>query len=122
MRQEQKKGEKHLGLGKNLIKLGVLTLAVISTYRLLFGAIKHGGQVYKNGEESLPITTKKDEGWGWRIVSQILKGKQKGGRVNTETRIIFTHHPDKNDRRRTSQSLGSGKTIILTDGTTAEGE
>jgi len=54
MRQEQKKGEKHPNL-KNLIKLGVLTLAVTSAYRLLFGAIKHGGQTYGDGKESGPI-------------------------------------------------------------------
>ena len=121
MRQEQKKGEKHPGLG-NLIKLGVLTLAVTSAYRLLFGAIKHGGQIYGDGEESGSITTKKDKGWGWRIVSQILKGKQRGGRVITETHTIFTHQPEKNDRRTTSQILGAGKIITLTDGTIAEGK
>ncbi|KKP60241.1 MAG: hypothetical protein UR54_C0016G0006 [Candidatus Roizmanbacteria bacterium GW2011_GWA2_34_18] len=121
MRQEQKKGEKHQSIG-NLIKLGVLTLAVTSAYRLLFGAIKHGGQVYEDGEESAPITTRRDEGWGWRKVSQILKGKRRGGRVITESQTIFTHSPEQNDRRRTSQSLGPGKVITLTDGTIAEGE
>jgi len=121
MRQEQKKGEKHFGLRKNLIRLGVLTLAVTSSYRLLFGAVKHGSQIYENGEESGPITTKKDEGWGWRIVKQILKGKRRGGQVITESQTIFTHSPGQNDRRRTSQSLGPGKVITLTDGIIAEG-
>ena|SRR3989338_4866640 len=121
MRREQIKGEKHQSIG-NLIKFGILTLAVTSAYRLLFGAIKHGGQVYEDGEESGPITTKRNEGYGWRIVKQILKGKRRGGRVITETRTIFTHSPEQNDRRTTSQSFGPGKVITLTDGTTVEGK
>lgn len=121
MEQKQINVEKHQGL-KNLIKLGILTLSVTSSYRLLFGAIKHGSQVYEDGEESAPIITKRDEGLNWRIVKQILIGKQRGGRILTETRIIFKHEPGKNDRKTTSQRLRVGKAVTLTDGTTAEGE
>ena len=96
-------------------------MAVTGVYCLLFGTIRHGGQIYNDDEKSEPVITKRDEGYGLRIIKQILKGKRRGGWVITESQTIFKHEPNS-DRRTTSQKLRPGKKITLTDGTTAEGE
>lgn len=105
-----------------LAKYAGLTAIVTGTaINLSLGAITRGDKIYRDGEKSKPITDKKNFGAGVKEVVQTLIGKNHGGRIVTETTILFHHNPDHNSFRRTSQNLGKGSTTILTDGSRVTG-